>query len=218
MKDRTVEEYVESIGSLEQLESPVSTSSVARLLDLTLASVSEMLRKLAEKGLVEYEPYQGATLTEEGRQHFLRLTRRHRLWEVFLSRHLGMGWEEVYEEACNLEHATSDTVADKLAEFLERPEVCPHGCPIPLNGQGYCEIQGRQLSDLDVGSTGKVVQIINERDAEFLRYLEELGLVPGAKVVIVDKASFDGTLTIKVGGSTRALGQEAAGLIMVEPM
>ena len=218
MKERTVEEYVESIGALEQLESPVSTSSVARLLDLTLASVSEMLRKLAEKGLVEYEPYQGATLTEEGRRHFLRLTRRHRLWEVFLNRHLGMGWDEVYEEACNLEHATSDAVADKLAEFLGSPEVCPHGCPIPRNGQGYCETQGRQLSDLDVGSISEVVQIINERDSEFLRYLEELGLIPGVKVVIVDKASFDGTLTIEVKGSTRALGREVASLIMVEPV
>ena len=129
-----------------------------------------------------------------------------------------MGWEEVYEEACKLEHATSDSVTERLAEFLEEPKVCPHGCPIPLNGQGYYETQGIRMADLDIGTTGKVVQILNERDREFLRYLEGLGLVPGAKVVITDKASFDGTLTIKVGGSTRALGQEAASLIMVAPV
>jgi len=218
VSEKTLEEYVESIGALEQLESPVSTSSVARLLDLTLASVSEMLRKLADKGLVEYEPYQGATLTEEGRRHFLKLTRRHRLWEVFLNRHLGMGWEEVNGEACKLEHATSDAVADRLAEFLGNPETCPHGNPIPKLDQDYFEVSGISLDDLEIGQFAKVAQIINERDPEFLRYLSSLGLIPGTEVRLLEKAPFAGPLSIEANGFTKVLGPEAARFIVVKPV
>ena len=96
MSQRTVEEYLESIGALEERESPVSTTSIAQSMGLSLASVSEMLHRLAEKGLVEYTPYGGTSLTEAGRQRFLRLTRRHHLWEVFLNKYLGIGWEDVY--------------------------------------------------------------------------------------------------------------------------
>jgi DtxR family Mn-dependent transcriptional regulator len=117
LSQRTIEEYLESIGALEERESPVSTSSIAQSMGLSMASVSEMLHRLSAKGLVEYTPYGGASLTDEGRQRFLRLTRRHRLWEVFLNRHLGIGWEDVYQHACSLEHATTDVLADKLAEF-----------------------------------------------------------------------------------------------------
>jgi DtxR family Mn-dependent transcriptional regulator len=110
MSELTVEEYLESIGALEEWESPVSTSSIAQSMGVSLASVSEMLRRLAEKGLVEHTPYGGASLTKDGRLRFLRLTRRHRLWEVFLNRYLGISWEDVYRHACDLEHATSDLV------------------------------------------------------------------------------------------------------------
>ena len=131
MSQRTTEEYLETIGALEERESPVSTSSIAQSMGLSLASVSEMLRRLSGKGLVEHTPYGGASLTDEGQQRFLRLTRRHRLWEVFLNRYLGISWEDVYHHACTLEHATSDLVEDKLAEFMDNPDVCPHGSPIP---------------------------------------------------------------------------------------
>ena len=131
MSERTVEEYLETIGALEERESPVSTTAIANGIGVSLASVSEMIRRLAEKGLVEHTPYGGARLTDTGRRRFMRLTRRHRLWEVFLNRHLGLGWEDVYEPACSLEHATSDLVEEKLAEFLGHPETCPHGSRIP---------------------------------------------------------------------------------------
>ena len=218
MSQRTVEEYLESIGALEERENPVSTSSIAQSMGLSLASVSEMLRRLAEKGLVEYTPYGGANLTKEGRQRFLRLTRRHRLWEVFLNRHLGIGWEDVYHHACSLEHATSDLVAEKLAEFLDNPETCPHGSPIPKSNLKRPSNSGIIMANLEVGQSAKMLSVFIEHNSEFLRYLSSLGLTPGAKVKILEKAPYDGTLTIEVNNATKAIGREAASLIMVKPL
>lgn len=217
MSERTLEEYLESIGALEQIETPVTTSSLANHLGIAPASVSEMLHKLSEKGLIQYTPYHGATLTRQGRQTFLQLTRRHRLWEVFLHRCLGFGWEDVYEDACNLEHTTSDRVAETLARFLGDPDRCPHGSPIPKSYDELPPVSGHPLARVSPGQSCRVVDIINERDSSFLRYLTSLGVVPGAKVLVKDKASFDGTLTIEVEGSVKAMGEEAASFIMVEP-
>jgi DtxR family Mn-dependent transcriptional regulator len=218
VSQRTTEEYLETIGALEDRESPVSTTAIAHSMGVSLASVSEMLQRLSGKGLVEYTPYGGATLTGEGRQRFLKLTRRHHLWEVFLNRYLGIGWEDVYEHACVLEHATSDLVADKLAEFLDNPEVCPHGSPIPRKNLKRQEISGILLSEMEVGQSARVLRVINESNSEFLRYLNDLKLTPGAMIRITDKAPYDGTLTVEVSGADKAVGREAASLIMVVPM
>ena len=218
MSQRTTEEYLESIGALEESENPVSTTSIAQSMGLSLASVSEMVRRLSEKGLVEHTPYGGARLTDEGQQRFLRLTRRHRLWEVFLNRHLGIGWEEVYNHACTLEHATTDLVAEKLAEFLGNPEVCPHGNSIPDKNLKRNKSPGVFLAKLETGQSARVLSVINEYNTEFLRYLTSLGMVPGAVFKVVDKAPYDGTLTIEINGQTKAVGKEAASLIIVEIM
>jgi DtxR family Mn-dependent transcriptional regulator len=218
LSQRTVEEYLESIGALEERESPVSTSSIAQSMGLSMASVSEMLRRLSTKGLVEYTPYSGANLTDEGRKRFLRLTRRHRLWEVFLNRYLGFGWEDVYQHACSLEHATTDAVADKLAEFLKNPETCPHGSPIPKKDLKRTVSPGITLADLEVGQSARITSIIIERDSEFLRYLSSLNLVPDVKVKVMEKAAFDGTLTVDIDNATKAIGREAASLILVKPL
>ena len=217
MSQRTVEEYLETIGALEERENPVSTTSIAQSMGLSLASVSEMLRRLSEKGLVEYTPYGGAGLTEEGRQRFLRLTRQHHLWEVFLNQYLGIGWEEVYHHACSLEHATSDLVAEKLAQFLGNPESCPHGSPIPESNLERPSSSGITMADLEVGQSARMLSVIIERNPEFLRYLTSLGLTPGANVKVLEKAPYDGTLTIEVNNATKAVGREAASLIMVKP-
>jgi DtxR family Mn-dependent transcriptional regulator len=218
MSQRTVEEYLETIGALEELENPVSTTSIAQSMGLSLASVSEMVRRLAEKGLVEYTPYGGTNLTEDGRRRFLRLTRRHRLWEVFLNRHLGISWEDVYHPACSLEHATTDLVTEKLAEFLDNPKVCPHGSPIPKSNLNFPSNSGITMSNLEVGQSAKMLSVIIEHNSEFLHYLSNLGLTPGAIVKILEKAPYDGTLTIEVNNATKAIGREAASLIMVKPL
>jgi DtxR family Mn-dependent transcriptional regulator len=218
MSQRTTEEYLETIGALEERERPVSTSAIAQGMGVSLASVSEMLRRLAEKGFVEHTPYGGASLTAEGRKHFLHLTRRHRLWEVFLNRHLGVPWEDVYQDACLLEHATSDLVADRLAEFLDNPAFCPHGSPIPGKDLEPAPAPGQTLADIAPGETAAIVNVILERDPDFLRYLTDLGLTPGAAVKVVEKAAYDGTLTVEVNGSMKAVGKEAASLILVRPL
>ncbi|MFC1941820.1 metal-dependent transcriptional regulator [Chloroflexota bacterium] len=217
MSQRTVEEYLESIGALEENEKPVSTTSIAQSMGVSLASVSEMLRRLSEKGLVEYTPYGGSNLTEEGRRRFLRLTRRHRLWEVFLSRHLGIGWEDVYQHACSLEHATTDLVAEKLAEFLGDPEVCPHGSPIPRRNLKHPGNPGIAMANLEAGQSAKICSIIGESNTEFLHYLTSLSLAPGVMVKITEKAPYDGTLTIEVNNTNKAISREAASLIIVKP-
>ena len=216
MSQRTVEEYVEVIGMLEEQGSPVSTSSIAQMLGLSLASVSEMLPRLSEKGLVVYTRYGGASLTEDGKQRFLVLTRRHRLWEVFLNKYLGMGWEDVYQHACSLEHATSDLVAEKLEEFLNNPEVCPHGNPIPSSDLKYPAVAGVPLTNLGAGQVAKVLRVVDIGNVEFLQHLTSLGLTVGTIVKVLEKAQFDGTLTIEVNNSTKAIGPQPASLVMVE--
>ena len=218
MSQRTIEEYLESIGTLEEREEPVSTSSIAQSMGLSLASVSEMLHRLANKGLVEHTPYGGAILTDEGRKRYLRLTRHHRLWEVFLNRHLGIGWEDVNSYACNLEHATTDLVADRLEEFLDNPEVCPHGSPIPGKSLQRPAHGGITMDNLEAGQSARVINIIIERNPEFLRYLTSIGLVPDTTIKVIDKAAYDGTLTIEVNNVSKAVGREAASLIMVTPL
>ncbi|MFC1901670.1 metal-dependent transcriptional regulator [Chloroflexota bacterium] len=218
MSQRTVEEYLESIGALEERDSPVSTTSIAQSMGVSLASASEMLRRLAEKGLVEHTPYGGAILTGEGRRRFLRLTRRHRLWEVFLNKHLGIGWEDVYHHACSLEHATTDLVVEKLAEFLGNPEFCPHGSPIPKSNLKRPEKTGVTLADLKVGQSARMLSVIGESNSELLHHLSSLGLRPGSTVKILEKASFDGTLTIEINNTTKAIGTEAASLIIMAPL
>ncbi len=218
MSQRTIEEYLETIGALEERESPVSTSSIAQSMGLSLASVSEMLRRLSGKGLVEHTPYGGASLTDEGQQRFLKLTRRHRLWEVFLNRYLGIGWEDVYEHACVLEHATSDLVEDKLDEYMNYPDVCPHGSPIPKKNLKHPTTAGITMADLEIGQSASVLNVIIEHNSDFLHYLTSLELTPGATLKVLEKAPYDGTLTIEVNDTTRAIGREAASLITVKSL
>jgi DtxR family Mn-dependent transcriptional regulator len=219
LSQQTVEEYLETIDTLEEVEgSPVKTSSLAQFMKLSSASVSEMLHRLSEKGLVNHTPYGGVSLTEEGKRYVIKLTRRHRLWEVFLNRHLGISWQDVYHEACILEHNTSDLVAEKLAQFLDNPKTCPHGSPIPKVDQKLTRMPGSPLTDLNTGRKARVVRITNEINTKFLYYLDDLGLIPGAEFEVLDKAPFGGTMTIKINDSIKAIGPEVACYVMVEPL
>ncbi len=219
MSERTVEEYLESISFLGEIKGvPVRTSSLAQVLEVSPASVSEMLHRLSERGLVKHAPYEGVSLSRAGRLKVLKLTRRHRLWEVFFNKYLGVDWEDVYQEACNLEHATSELLTDKLAEFLGNPAVCPHGSPIPRSNLKQPRVSGIPLAELEVGQTAKMVRVVRENNTRLLRHLTGLELVPGARVKVVEKTPFDGTLAIEVNGSTRAIGREASSFVMVEPV
>lgn len=218
MSKYTVGEYLANIGLFERTEVSVKTSSLANVMGVSPCSVSEMLQRLSKKGLVDYTPYGGATLTEQGRKRYLKLTRCHRLWEVFLNQYLKIGWEDVFWNARDLGYATSDLMAEKLAQLLGEPQVCPHGSPIPDADGKLPEIHAVPLAQLEVGQTARMVSVVCESDTGRLRYLTSLGLVPGAKVSVLQKAPFDGTITIEVNNSSDAVGTQTASLIMVEPV
>jgi len=218
MSTHTVEEYLEAIDIMGQSQSPVGTSALADYLDVSRASVSEMLSRLSEKQLINYVPRKGATLTEEGQNQVVRLTRRHRLWEVFLSRYLDISWENVYQEACALEHVTSELVTEKLAAFLDNPKVCPHGWPIPDSQHHTEEPSSMAISDLVAGQSGRVTHITKTWDPTLLQHLENLGLLPGTEFQVLDNSTFDATLSIEVKGRAKSLGAETSTFVMVEPL
>ncbi len=174
-----------------------------------------MIKKLAEKKLVEYKPYQGVVLTEKGRKMALEVIRHHRLIELFLVKALGYKWDEVHDEAERLEHVISETFEERIAEFLGHPEFDPHGEPIPTKDGEVSPTPGLPLNSFDAGSA-LIVSRINDRDPEKLRYFARLGLFPGEKLSIVEKEPFSGVLWIKIAGKKHPLGLEAIHDIFAE--
>jgi DtxR family transcriptional regulator, Mn-dependent transcriptional regulator len=204
------QEYLEAIYKLGGHDVAVHLSALAEHLDLSAASVNEMVRRLEEQGLVRYTPYHGVRLQRAGLCEALAVIRRHRLWERFLTDILGLSWDVVHAEACRLEHAASDQVTEKLAELLDNPERCPHGMPMPLPG---CEIAPAQeaisLAKLEAGQRG-VVAYIGREDPALLRHLEQLHIRPSTEIVVEQVAPFDGPLTVRVSDSTRIIGHNVA--------
>jgi DtxR family Mn-dependent transcriptional regulator len=214
MATRSTEEYLEAIYKLGGEREPLAISSLAERLSVSSPSVSEMVRKLAEQGLAAYEPYKGVTLTAEGQAQALAVIRRHRLWERFLTDTLGLPWDQVHEEACRLEHVTSPLVEERLAEFLEAPQTCPHGHPMPTALGEVTVEAARPLSALEPGQRGVVLWVPEEK-VEMLQYLTALGLKPQATVQIEAVAPFQGPLTVRIGEAWHPLGWEVASQIMV---
>jgi DtxR family Mn-dependent transcriptional regulator len=212
MTTDSMEEYLETICKLSSEQSPVALSALADQLEISSVSANEMIKKLVSRGLVIYEPYKGVTLTAEGQTQALRVIRRHRLWERFLADVLGIPWDRVHEEACHLEHATSALVEEKLAQFLNEPETCPHGYPVA--GADCCCEEGLPLSEMEPGQRAVVLRVV-ENNADLLRYLAELELRPQAVVEIEEVAPFDGPLTVKMGESRRVIGRQVASQIAV---
>jgi DtxR family Mn-dependent transcriptional regulator len=217
MTSVSVQDYLLTIYRLQAEQSPVSTTALAAQLAVTPASVTGMVRKLHQHGLVEYQPYRGVILTQAGEREALRLLRRHRLWERFLTDVLGMSWDEVHEEAHRLEHATSGRVADRLAHFLDEPQSDPHGQPIPARDGTLPARALATLAAVDVGCVARLEEVPDD-DPDLLRYLGDLGLYPGARMRVVARASFDGPLIIRVGGAEHPIGQELAKRLLVAPV
>jgi DtxR family transcriptional regulator, Mn-dependent transcriptional regulator len=193
-----------------------STKEIAARLSIAPASVTNMFGRLQEMGLVEYERYHGASLTEEGRAEALRLVRRHRLIETFLLEHLGYSWEEVHQEAESLEHAVSDEFTERLAEFLGHPGRDPHGDPIPAMDGTLKPDDSRPLNAAEAGERVLVSQV-SHRDAAALTYLGERGLVPGRLLKVREVRSLDGVVTVEdENGTAHSLGPLLAGSIFVQ--
>ena len=215
-----VEDYLKAIYELAREEGTAATTDIAHRLDIAPASVTGMVRRLAEQGLLDYEPYRGVRLTDTGQRVALRTLRRHRVIETYLARVLGYPWDEVHGEAERLEHAASDDLVDRMAAALDEPTVDPHGAPIPSRDGTVREGRYASIADLAQGQRARVV-CVSDEDPARLRYLAELGLVPGAMVVMVKRAPFDGPITVRVGGgvrgATHAIGPALGRDLLVEP-
>jgi DtxR family transcriptional regulator, Mn-dependent transcriptional regulator len=215
-----VEDYLKAIYDLERGAQAATTKEIAERLAISPASVSGMMRRLADQGLITHEPYRGVRLTEDGRRAALRTLRRHRILECYLTEVLGYPWDRVHEEAEQLEHTASEELIERMASALGDPSHDPHGAPIPSREGEVDETTLRTLADAAVGEQVRVRQVM-DKDAERLRYLAELGIRPGALVRILERAPFDGPITLGVGrsgaGMTRVIGPALAEQVLVEP-
>src|SRR5829696_4698419 len=210
----SVGDYVKAIWEVAGSEA-ASTKEVADRLSIAPASVTNMFTRLRERGLVEYERYRGASLTQAGRAEALRLVRRHRLIETFLTQQLGYSWEDVHDEAERLEHAVSDEFTDRLAELLGYPERDPHGDLIPAKDGTIPLEDAFPLSTSMEGTRVEVVRIGNEVP-EYLSYLGERGLMPGRTIIVKEVRALDGVVTVEdEEGNTHSLGSSLAGAIFV---
>lgn len=195
---RSVEDYLKAIYSLSAQGEAAATSAIAKALDIQPASVTGMVKRMSEAGLVEHAPYRGVQLSEAGRREALKVLRRHRIIETYLSERLGFAWEEVHEEAERLEHAASDRLIESMAVALKNPSHDPHGSPIPTRGG---EIEGFEfltLAEVPVGVRFKVREVRDD-DPQRLRDMEAWGLVPGAEVTVVARERLSGPVEVCLG-------------------
>jgi DtxR family transcriptional regulator, Mn-dependent transcriptional regulator len=194
----TEENYLKCIFKLsDKQHSSVSTNSIASFLGTAPASVTDMLKKLADKNFIVYEKYKGVKLTSEGEEHAVRLIRRHRLWEVFLVEKLKFSWDKVHDIAEELEHINSSELVKKLDEFLGFPEVDPHGDPIPDANLIFKHRNEKTISELSPGDTGVIVGVRNS-SSEFLQHLNKLNLILGSEVKVAEKMEFDGSIRVLI--------------------
>jgi len=216
-----VEDYLKAIYDLERDAHPAATNDIAERLAISPASVSGMMRRLAEQGLITHEPYRGARLTTDGRRAALRTLRRHRILECYLTEVLGYPWDRVHDEAERLEHAASEELIERMADALGNPLHDPHGAPIPSREGVVEETTRRALSDVGAGENVRVRMVMDD-DGDRLRYLAELGIRPGSIIRLLDRAPFDGPITLWVGdgagGVTRAVGPALAAQVFVESL
>lgn len=216
MHSFTEENYLKAIYHLsEDNNCLVSTNGIAEVTNTKAASVTDMLKKLADKKLINYTKYQGVTLTETGLKAAVNIIRKHRLWEVFLVEKLGFKWDEVHDIAEDLEHINSESLIDRLDEFLGNPAADPHGDPIPDKTGNFNLKKHVKMSDMKQSESG-IISGVNEHSSLFLKYLEKLGLTLGAKITITELIEFDGSIMLTINDSNeKPISREVAKNILV---
>jgi len=208
-------EYLGEIYRLEHSPDGVTTSALAERLEVSPPAVVRMLRRLDEAGMLTHIPYQGVKLSTQGEREALRSIRRHRLLEVFLVRVMGFGWDEVHEQAHGLQLTITDAFEDRMDAVAGFPTHCPHGDPIPTKEGQLTEVNDQLLIEAPVGAQG-VIRRVKTDDGDKLRYLAELGLVPGTRFHILNRAPFNGPLRVRAGDREHILGTEIAQVLRVE--
>lgn len=218
LNHQAIEDYLKSIYTLAQEESPVSTTRLAEARGVKPASVTGMLQRLARLNLVNYAKHQGVTLTPAGKQVALEVIRHHRLIELYLIEALGFTWDEVHEQADVLEHVISEKLEERIAAALDNPKFDPHGDPIPSKSGEVVRRPTELLIDQPAGTTVKIARIRDNDNSELLRYLGELGMMPGALCTILEIAPFDGPLTLEIDGRRTIVGFNVATAVHVTPV
>lgn len=214
MQSRSTEDYLKAIYALQQPNSLVSTTAIADLLGIKSSSVTEMLGKMENLGLVYREKYKGARLTKDGHNEAVLLIRKHRLWETFLVDKLKFGWDEVHKIAEQLEHVKSKELVERLDNFLGRPSFDPHGDPIPDKDGQISEIELVVLSEADKGKY--VVRRILDDSTELLEYISFLKIGLGTSIELVARQLYDSSVAIKIEGDPTSLSETIAGKIALE--
>ena len=192
----------------------MATNTLAERLGVAPASVTNMIKKLADQNLVQYEPYQGVNLTNAGREIALRVIRNHRLVELYLVEVLGVPWDQVHAQAENWEHSLSDHLAERMNDVLGNPANDPHGAPIPTSDGDIIYPDQIRLANLKSGQTALVSEV-SDHSAELLRYLNDLGLYPGQMITVSRITPFDGSLIISINDTEHAVGLEVARHVFV---
>lgn len=206
---QSVEDYLKAIYILETEGEGATTTNIAETLNISSASVTNMLKRLAGMNFIEHKSYKGATLTEAGKKIALEILRHHRLLELYLQEVMGYSWDEVHDEAEKLEHHISEQFEDKIAELLDHPTHDPHGDPIPSKDGVVPEMASLALTDAEV-DISYIIGRVKDQDPELLRYLEKTGIIPGVKLTILSKDPFEGPVLVKLEEEEKAIGFKIA--------
>lgn len=217
MESLTVENYLKAVYQLSDPPQGAATGELARRLKITPGSVTLMLQRLADAGLVKYAAHHGDRLTKKGQRVAIRVVRNHRLLELYLTNTLGLSWDEVHEEAEKLEHAVSDRLMVRIDDYLGGPARDPHGDPIPDADGKMRTSEGTPLAEWLL-KTRFVLLRVPDRSADFLRYLRDGGLVVGAEASVLENQPSAGTVVVAVGDRQVSLGRELAAAMFVRPL
>jgi len=214
---QALEDYLKVIYVLEADGEKATTTAIAQALDVSNASVTNMLKKLAGMNLIVHESYKGAELSPAGKKIALEILRHHRLLELYLKEVMGYSWDEVHEEAEKLEHHISEQFEDRIAELLNHPTHDPHGDPIPSKDGVMPKKTTLALHDGEL-NTLYMVGRVKDQNPELLRYLEKLGVLPGVELTIIEKAPFDGPIAISLAGQSLSIGFAIAqDIFLIQP-
>ena len=210
------ENYLKAIFHLEMMSGTgISTNAIASKLETKASSVTDMVKKLAEKQVLVYKKYQGVSLTKSGKTTAARIVRKHRLWEVFLVEKLNFSWDEVHDVAEQLEHIKSPKLTRELDAFLGFPKTDPHGDPIPDHEGRFDSVEKKLLSSLKENEVGVCVGV-DDSSSDFLQYLDKNGISLGEKIEVLSIESFDGSLSIKVAGKVLSISNKIATNIYIQ--
>ena len=216
MNNISQEDYLTAIFRNLDEAGEIKPNLLAEKLEISNAAVTDMLRKLSRDGFVDYKKYKSIKLTNNGESYAKNMLRRHRIWEVFLHQTLGMSWDKVHEEAEKLEHSSSDELINLLEEFLDYPEVDPHGYPIPdKNGKIKKSKSVVAITELSENDIAKVIRV-NDDVKNLLSYITKIGISLGKEIIIKDKLEYDGSVLVKIDNKEMNISNKIASNIFVE--